>query len=197
MKKVILSQRISVDPETGETRDALDSRLCELVIDCGAAPFPIPNQMGGSQLVTEWFRCLRPDAILFSGGQDFGCFPHRDNLEFKLLELAAEKLIPTLGICRGMQLLVKREGGELEVVAGHVGTSHKLSGHYTHTVNSFHTLSPTRLPKCFEVLASTNDNHIEAIRHKELPFEGWMWHPERSEHHRELHLNLIKDKLQI
>ena len=26
----------------------------------------------------------------------------------------------------------------------------------------------------------TDDGFIEAISHKSLPWEGWMWHPERN-----------------
>ena len=32
----------------------------------------------------------------------------------------------------------------------------------------------------FIPLAYSDDGEIEAIRHKTLPWEGWMWHPERN-----------------
>ena len=33
----------------------------------------------------------------------------------------------------------------------------------------------------YEILAESEDGIIEAISHKKLPWEGWMWHPEREE----------------
>ena len=47
-------------------------------------------------------------------------------------------------------------------------------------VNSYHAYSITECPKGFEILALSEDGEIEAIRHSSLPFEGWMWHPERE-----------------
>ena len=32
----------------------------------------------------------------------------------------------------------------------------------------------------FIELAKSDDGNIEAIRHRELPWEAWMWHPERE-----------------
>ena len=32
-----------------------------------------------------------------------------------------------------------------------------------------------------DLLAQSEDGNIEAMIHKELPWEGWMWHPEREE----------------
>ena len=46
-------------------------------------------------------------------------------------------------------------------------------------VNSFHDWGLDNCPPNFEIMARTNDGVIEAIKHKVLPWEGWMWHPER------------------
>ena len=32
----------------------------------------------------------------------------------------------------------------------------------------------------FEIIAYSEDNQIEAIRHKKYNWLGWMWHPERD-----------------
>ena len=47
-------------------------------------------------------------------------------------------------------------------------------------VNSYHKWAIVDCPSNFEVKAHSDDNVIEAIRHKKLPWEGWMWHPERD-----------------
>ena len=36
-------------------------------------------------------------------------------------------------------------------------------------------------PSDYEVLSKSADGVIKAIRHLNLPWEGWMWHPEREE----------------
>jgi putative glutamine amidotransferase len=47
--------------------------------------------------------------------------------------------------------------------------------------NSYHTQGLLSCPDGFTVLASSEDGEIEAIRHQTLLWEGWMWHPERSQ----------------
>jgi putative glutamine amidotransferase len=47
-------------------------------------------------------------------------------------------------------------------------------------VNSYHNFSLAHCPPGFVVTARAEDKTIEAIRHTILPWEGWMWHPERE-----------------
>ena len=47
-------------------------------------------------------------------------------------------------------------------------------------VNSYHNQALQSCPDSFNILAKSEDGIIEAITHKELPWEAWMWHPERS-----------------
>ena len=47
-------------------------------------------------------------------------------------------------------------------------------------VNSYHNLVLTSCPSEYDVIARSIDGEIEAIRHQSLPWEGWMWHPERE-----------------
>ena len=35
-------------------------------------------------------------------------------------------------------------------------------------------------PSKFKILVKAKDGVMEAIAHKELPWEAWMWHPERE-----------------
>ena len=71
-------------------------------------------------------------------------------------------------------------GGELKKVEGHVRSQHQLSGTISGRVNSFHNQALANCPPGFEVLARSEDGGIEAIGHKQLSWEGWMWHPERE-----------------
>jgi putative glutamine amidotransferase len=49
------------------------------------------------------------------------------------------------------------------------------------------------LGKNFEVIAYSNDNQIEAIKHKKYNWLGWMWHPERDKVFNKKLLKIAKD----
>ena len=195
MKKIAITQRIEAFESVGEIRDTLDVRLIQLVVDCDLCPVPIPNFSPAGNILEHWLDCIRPDGILFSGGQDFGLFSNRDNLENSLLSYANSKRLPTLGICRGMQLLIKHAGGSLKKVIGHVNQGHKLKGAHNHFVECYHDFAPDLIPDEYQIISRAADNCVEAIRHKSLPVEGWMWHPERTMSNRDLHIQLIKQVL--
>jgi putative glutamine amidotransferase len=79
-----------------------------------------------------------------------------------------------------MQMLAHWSGVSLKPVTGHVRTRHQLSGQIAAEVNSYHSLALADCPPGFEVLARSEDGEIEAIRHLQRPWQGWMWHPERE-----------------
>ena len=128
----------------------------------------------------KWMLSIKPDAIVLSGGNDLGEYFKRDLTEKYLLNYAKEKKISLLGICRGMQIMTVWLGGTLQKVDGHITKSHEIKGIINRTVNSFHNYSILDCPSEFKVIARSLDNHIEAIKHISMPWEGWMWHPERD-----------------
>lgn len=182
MRVVAVSQRVDVVAERGETRDALDQRLVDFLLAAGCLPVPVPNglcpQPGAA--LQGWLNSVSPQAIVLSGGNDIGQHPARDTTESSLLEHAHIHGLPLLGICRGMQMIAHHAGGELKPVAGHVRTRHVLSGQVAAEVNSYHGFALATCPSGFEVLARSEDGEIEAIGHLALPWQGWMWHPERE-----------------
>ena len=178
MKLVAVSQRVDTFPERNETRDALDQRLAAFLAIGGHVPVPVPNALG--RAIREWLAVVHPAAVVLSGGNDIGQCAERDDTELALLAYAQERQLPVLGICRGMQMLAHWSGVGLQPVEGHVRTRHCLVGEIVGEVNSFHGFALATCPVDFEVLARSNDGEIEAIRHQSLPWEGWMWHPERE-----------------
>jgi putative glutamine amidotransferase len=189
VKIVAVSQRVDHYPDRNETRDALDQRLTTFLLDAGFFPLPVPNGLcralpdGRSDLeaLDAWLAAVKPQAFVLSGGNDVGQCRERDLTESWLLDHASQCQMPLLGICRGMQMMARWAGVDLSFVQGHVSARHLLRGEIFGEVNSYHGHSLATCPPNFEVIAKSEDGQIEAIRHRSLPWEGWMWHPEREE----------------
>jgi putative glutamine amidotransferase len=168
----------------------LDQRLIQWLVHAGFVPVAIPNSLSdGSHfdvpVLENWIKTVRPGALVLSGGNDIGEYPSRDSTERYLLGWADAERVPVLGICRGLQMMSVWAGADLNKQEGHVGTRHQLvvSGQrdeWPDNVNSYHNWSLASCPDGFEISARAEDNSIEAIKHITLPWEGWMWHPERE-----------------
>ncbi len=159
------------------------------------------------------------DGLLLTGGADInplymgeepikelhGINPHRDLWELLLVRLAADRQIPLLGICRGIQVMNVAFGGSLyqDIHVQMEGTrirhdqdldrgyaSHtvrletdsllyKLFGAETLPVNSFHHQAVNEAAPGFRVTARATDGVIEAIESTEYKsMLGVQWHPE-------------------
>jgi putative glutamine amidotransferase len=179
----LISQRRDKVAERDEVRDALDVRLTALLWDLGFLPIPMASPIGNhAEYITE----LMPDAVVLSGGSDIGQAPERDRLETALLDHAAAYQLPVLGICRGMQMINHSQGGNLRSVPSHVAVRHRISGPLIapggRAVNSYHKqgLLDADLGDELEAMAWSEDGVVEALHHRELPWLGIMWHPERD-----------------
>ena len=190
LKTVVgVSQRVDTVDGRIEYRDALDQQLVKWVANAGFLPVPIPNTLvtpTDTSVLDDWLQTQQPIALVLSGGNNIGDFPQRDCTEHYLLSWAESNEIPLLGICRGMQMMATWAGAELKPAKGHVRTQHQLllsnsNSQWPRSVNSYHNWSLLNCPEKFEVAAKAEDGNIEAICHKTLPWEGWMWHPEREQ----------------
>lgn len=201
MKVVAVSQRVDHHPNRNESRDALDQRLISFLLLAGFLPVPVPNGIykpysDGSctqEPLNTWLAVVKPQAFVLSGGNSIGQCHERDSTEGFLLEYARKYQMPLLGICRGMQMIAHWTGVDLHPVHGHVRTRHRLSGEITGEANSYHGFSLVTCPVDFEVFSRSEDGEIEAIRHQSLPWEGWMWHPEREENFANRDIQRIKE----
>lgn len=160
------------------------------------------------------------DGLIFSGGGDidpglYGGEHHptvylvdneRDEFELALARIALESGIPTLGICRGMQVLSVASGADLVVhVPDTYGdaivhrldhprrpTHHSVQVHPDSrlaqvmdateiTVVSWHHQAVKTIPDAWQVVAQAADGLVEAMEHQQHP---WLvtvqWHPEMS-----------------
>lgn len=185
-----VTQRIDSFAGRGELRDALDQRLFQWLVKAGFLPVAVPNAFSdidypGLTTLGNWLHAMQPGALILSGGNDIGEYSSRDATEHYLLSWAKANRVPVLGICRGLQMMAVWAGVDLVKQEGHVGSRHQLvvasrKDEWPANVNSYHNWGLASCPDGFEVAARAEDGSIEAIRHIDLPWEGWMWHPERE-----------------
>lgn len=192
-RKIGITQRVDRVDLYHETRDALDNRLIEWVLNADLIPIPIPNNLVDDKLpnnlqsnLDKWLKAVGIDVVLLSGGNDIGDVQLRDLTEECLVFWAEKYKKPLLGICRGMQMMGICAGAQLVKINGHTKVRHKLkvkdadNKALPKSVNSYHDLALEKCPEGYEILAESEDGSIEAIKHKKLHWEGWMWHPERE-----------------
>lgn len=213
MKKPI----IGVTPLFDRERDSywMLPGYLEGLEQAGALPIVLPLPEALDDLTPLVSLC---DGLLFTGGQDVSptlygetpkptcgeVCPARDRVEQALLQLALERDLPVLGICRGIQFLNAVLGGTLyqDLPTEHPSqTQHHMTPPYdraVHTVtlqpgtplaellgtehigvNSYHHQAVKTLAPCLTEMAWSEDGLIEAVCLPEKRFV-WavQWHPE-------------------
>lgn len=181
MKKVAITQRVSIVPEYGERRDCLDQAWPRFLAACGLVPVVVPNVVDVALAV-----CADPHVagLVLTGGNDLaalgGDAPERDAVEDAVFNLAEQRNLPVLGVCRGMQMIQHRFGIPLRRVEGHVARRQviRIEGQPCE-VNSYHGFAAFESRPPLEVWAVADDGAVEAIRDSTRRLTGIMWHPER------------------
>jgi len=127
------------------------------------------------------------DALVLSGSFDPWAL-HRQRSLARLYEELRRYPGPVLGICAGMQILVRAEGGVVETAEepkrGYstievVDDTDLLAGLApSFDVFQDHTDEVTRLPSRFRLLASSEACPVEVVAHEDRPWWGTQFHPE-------------------
>jgi len=131
--------------------------------------------------------------LLLPGGSDIGMLPERDDLEFLVYNTWLKNQKPVLGICRGMQMMITLDGGDMishipDIISEKMHTT--LTGDWLgqsswHTTNiglltnSRHHQGFITVPESWSVIDNTSDGIIEAVQ-KDNQF-AVQWHPEHPE----------------
>lgn len=204
--------------EVDRSLTTLDRAYVDAVTDAGGTAIILPVQHGGNaEAVID-----RLDALVLSGGGDvaperYGATRHpavggvdedRDEWEVALIAQARRRSLPTLAICRGMQILNVALGGTLvQHLPEHEGgdvAPHLAPWSFdaaTHRVRiapasrmaqvldtdsvDVNTLHHQAIDRCADELVVVGcDEHgiIEAVEHPQQPILGVQWHPELIGH---------------
>ena len=197
------------------SKNTVNNTYVNSVLMNGGVPYLIP--------VTDDVEVLRQvvaqlDGIIFTGGEDFepayfGEEEHehlgevnvtRDTYDLTLFKLALNRNIPTLGICRGLQLINVAMGGTLyqdlpsqkpsdinhrQEEAGTVATHsvsvvegsamHQILGEKEIQVNTFHHQAIKKLAPGLKIVGWANDSVPEMIEaYPSRNILGTQFHPE-------------------
>ena len=198
----------------GTLRVRVNQAYTRAIERCGLIPFvipPLPATAAAAALDAV-------DGLVLTGGEDvdparYGQPPHptvevhgdRDDSELALCEGAQARRLPTLAICRGIQVLNVALGGSLiqdipsqcaqavghdpggdrdarvhEVRADRASRLAQALGADRVTVNSFHHQALDRVAQALRVVARAPDGIVEGV---EAADPGWwmvavQWHPE-------------------
>jgi len=135
-------------------------------------------------ITKEKIKKINPKGIIFSGGPHSVYEKEAPTLKKEILELA----IPILGICYGMQILVKtlkgrvREGKKREYgrakmcISDHQDLFFSLPEEITSWMS--HTDQIVNLPSGFRLLADTSNTKFAAIGNSKTRVYGVQFHPE-------------------
>jgi putative glutamine amidotransferase len=185
---------------------AAAAAICEAVLAAGGEPLVLYG--GGDHLGELPQRLDSFSGVLLPGGSDinprrYGQIavpetdepdPEQDDIDFLVARTVLRNRLPTLAICRGMQVVNIACGGTLTQHLLETGTHHGNAVHEVTTVtgsrlrsltadasfrvSSYHHQAVDRLGDNLLVTAAARDGCIEAIEHRFADIVGVQWHPE-------------------
>jgi len=191
---IAISQRQDKNKH-GDYVDSLENNYVNYLSKFGIKLVVIPNMAD----VSSYFE-LPIEGVILSGGNDIVGYGEssseaRDATEKKILDIAIDRKLPVLGICRGMQYINVYFGGKLEKIDGHVAINHKVSidGLGETEVNSYHGLGVTNDTLSTELKSfAMSENIVEGLNHPSLPIAGIEWHPERNSPDEEVNKKIVE-----
>jgi len=166
--------------------DNYDSFTYNLVQYLGELGETVEVRRNNRVTLDEIENSLRPERILISPGPGT---PNDAGITLDVIKRFSGK-IPLLGVCLGHQAIGQAFGGKVirapELMHGKASQVHHDGKTIFAGINDgfqagrYHSLIVEResLPSCLEISASTADDIIMGLRHRELKVEGVQFHPE-------------------
>lgn len=181
--------------------------LCEAVWAAGGEPVVLHGP-AGDPVAELPGRLASFDGVLLPGGADvqpcrYGADPapetkdtvaFQDDLDLGVTRAVIELDLPTLAICRGLQVLNVALGGTLVQHVEETNTAHHngihevevLRGSRLHAVvgaeridvSSYHHQAVGTLGAGLRATATADDGIVEAIEHRDADIVAVQWHPE-------------------
>jgi putative glutamine amidotransferase len=202
------------------------------VTEAGGMPIVLPSVEGSERQLAAVFLDL-VDGLVLAGGNDIspeisGCRdgevvgpdPVRDAFELALLEGSRARMLPVLGVCRGMELINVGYGGTIMSGVRHaVGTdvglpelgpgrlhhievtagtkAERLFGARHVEAVCVHHQAPDRIGEGLVVSGTSADGLVEVIEDPVQWVFGVIWHPEqaldRAASHRRVYEALVEE----
>ena len=145
------------------------------------------------------------DLLIISGGNDLNRLEKskrnflRESLDKYIIAKSIKLNIPLLGICYGAQLISSYYGNKIIKQKGHNNKKNQIKfgksdffNVKTMTIKSFYNFAIKIDKNILEVLATSENNCIEAFKIKKEKIYGIMWHPERDRSFKQLNKKFIK-----
>ena len=166
--------------------DNYDSFTYNLVQYLGELGQTVEVRRNDRVTLDEIENSLRPERIVISPGPGT---PNDAGITLDVIERFSGK-VPLLGVCLGHQAIGQAFGGKVirapELMHGkasevrHDGKTIFAGINDRFLAGRYHSLIVEResLPSCLEISASTADDIIMGLRHRELKVEGVQFHPE-------------------
>jgi anthranilate synthase/aminodeoxychorismate synthase-like glutamine amidotransferase len=165
-----------------DSYDSFVYNLVQYLGELGADPIVVRND----QLTVDEALALEPDSVVLSPGPGR---PENSGIICPAVPAFAERGVPVLGVCLGLQAIGYVYGGSIvrapslmhgkasPIEHSGVGVFHDLPSPLTATRYHSLVIDPATMPECLEVTATSGDV-VMGIRHRSLPIEGVQFHPE-------------------
>lgn len=183
-----------------ENFERANREYVECLRRCGFMPVLLPSFADEAYAAEV---CDALDALVLTGGEDVapgGAESRRDRFECALVRHAFDADLPTLGVCRGLQVMNRSLGGTVATELPPSTVNHCLSEPYSQVAHLASLVSGSVLERLFGVSTPVNSMHHQGIGEVAEPlcatafaldgviegieapekrfFVGVQWHPE-------------------